>query len=1145
MRAVALTDHGNLYGAIELYSQARSLGIKPIIGVEGYVSPRGMADRVGAQDRNYFHLILLAKNFEGYQNLVKLVSRASLDGYYYKPRFDRALLAEHARGLIALSACYSGEPSRAILEGDPNRATEAASWYRDVFGDDYFLELQDHGNADDQVVNTGLIELGKRLGIPLVATNDSHYARPDQATAQDILLCVQTNSTDQDPKRMRMEPPGAFCLKTPDEMWQLFGHIPDALHNTLLIAERCDLQLDFGRLSFPPLDHLIPPGTSPQAFLTARTEEGLRRRYAGRLGDQHLERLRYELDVVDKTGFAAYILFVWDFVDWARKRGIPCGPRGSAAGSIILYSLGISDLDPVAYGLTFERFLNPERIQMPDIDMDFADDRRDEVIQYVIDRYGRDRVAQIITFGRLLARAAIRDVGRALDYPLTEVDRVAKLVPPLPIGLRIDQAIEQSSELKSLYDSQPHIKRLIDTARSVEGVARHAGTHAAGVVVADQPLTNYVPLQRATRGDSAMTQYDMKVLEKIGLLKMDFLGLANLTMLAKALDNIKLGRGIEIDLSQLPLDDPKTYAMLSRGETRTVFQLEGSGMSRAVQDLRPSTLDHLAALVALYRPGPMAHIPSYIARRDGREAATPPDPSLEDVLKETYGVIVYQDQVLQVVRKLAGYSLGQADVLRRAMGKKEKKVMEEEGPKFIQAVIERGYSRPTAERVWDLLQPFAGYAFNKAHAYCYALVAFQTAYFKANYPTEWFAAVLSTIAADTDKIVGVVGECRRLGVGVLPPDINRSRTEFAVEDGAIRFGLGAVKNVGVGAVELLVDEREQHGTYVSLEEFCRRQDLRTVNKRVLESLVKCGALDVFGQREALVDAKRLDAAIAAAQQDQDAERRGQISLFGGEEVAPVSVSVELEPRPVSSRDRALWEKEVLGFQFGDHPYMEAAAWLSERLTHDTSQLTSETSGEKVKIAGLVTGVRRILTKTKSQMAVLALEDLHGSIECVVFPRLYEKTPEVFREDAILILDGRVDTRSERPQVVVDRAEEWVAPANGTPPPPLPIAPLPVAPLPVAQEPTPKANGHVNGKRTLCVTVPRADDDQGSLRVLEQLHALIERSPGPDQIRLVLHDKAGGQVELDGAEILVRHSEDLENQMRSLVGDENVAVLTAT
>src|SRR5438874_2649127 len=552
-------------------------------------------------------------------------------------------------------------------------------------------------------------------------------------------------------------------------------------------------------------------------------------------------------------------------------------------------------------------------------------------------------------------------------------------------------ALEQSPELKSLYDGQPHIKRLIDTARSVEGVARHAGTHAAGVVVADQPLTNYVPLQRATRGDSAMTQYDMKVLDKIGLLKMDFLVLANLTMLSKAIANIKLVHGVDLDLATIPLDDAKTYAMLGRGETRTVFQLEGGGMTRSVQDLQPRTLDHLAALVALYRPGPMAHIPSYIARREGREAATPPDPSLADVLEESYGIIVYQDQVLQVVCKLAGYSLGQADVLRRAMGKKEKEVMAREGPKFIEAVVANGYPRMTAESVWELLQPFAGYAFNKAHAYCYALVAYQTAYLKANYPVEWFAAVLSTIAADTDKVVGVVGECRRLEVSVLPPDVNASELEFRVEPNGIRFGLAAVKNVGEGAVEQIVGERLANGPYTSLEEFCRRQNLHTINKRVIESLAKCGAMDGLGQREALLDSKRLDSAIAAAQIEQRAASTGQASLFdifgGSPALTPLPARVDTAKTSleISSRERATWEKEVLGFQFGDHPFMEAAAWLAGQLTHDMSQLTADISGEKIKIAGMVTGVRRIVTKTKSQMAVMMLEDLHGSIEAVVFP----------------------------------------------------------------------------------------------------------------------------------------------------------------
>ncbi len=1171
MRAVALTDHGNLYGAIEFYSYAKSVGIKPIIGVEAYVSPRGMSDKGGSQDRNYFHLVLLAKNREGYQNLLKLVSRASLEGYYYKPRIDRALLAEHAEGLIALSACYSGEPSRAILENDFVKARDAAAWYRDVFGEDYFLELQDHGNPDDQTVNAGLIQLNKELGIPLVVTNDSHYTVPEEAAAQDVLLCVQTNSTDQDPKRMRMEPGGAFCLKPPEEMWQLFGHVPDALRNTVAIAERCDLQLEFGRLSFPALDHIIPQGQTPQAFLTRTCEDGLRRRYGDALADVHRERLRYELDVVQTTGFAAYILFVWDFVDWARRRGIPCGPRGSAAGSIILYSLGISDLDPVRYGLTFERFLNPERIQMPDIDMDFADDRRDEVIQYVIDRYGRERVAQIITFGRLLARAAIRDVGRALDYPLNEVDRVAKLIPSIPIGLKLKDALEQNPELKSLYDTQPHIKTLIDRAQSVEGVARHAGTHAAGVVVADQPLTDYVPLQRATRGDSAMTQYDMKVLDKIGLLKMDFLGLANLTMLSKTLENVTLRHGIELDLGRLPLDDPKTYAMLGRGETRTVFQLEGSGMTRSVVELQPSTLDHLAALVALYRPGPMAHIPSYIARRDGREAASPPDAALADVLAESYGIIVYQDQVLQVVRKLAGYSLGQADVLRRAMGKKEKDVMAREGPKFIDSVIANGYPRSTAESVWELLQPFAGYAFNKAHAYCYALVAYQTAYLKANYPAEWFAAVLSTIAADTDKVVGVVGECRRLGVPVLPPDVNASDLDFGVEAEGIRFGLSAVKNVGEGAIELMVQERQANGPYVSLEEFCRRQDLHTINKRVLESLIKCGAMDGLGVREGLLDSKRLDSAIAAAQIDQRAASTGQTSLFdmfGDAEPVParavaVAAAVASDTPEVSAataRERALWEKEVLGFQFGDHPFMEASAWLAGSLTHDTTQLTGDLSGEKVKIGGLVTGVRRILTKTKSQMAVLTLEDLNGSIEAVVFPRVYERSAEVFKDDAILVIEGKVDTRGERPQIVVDRAEVWTPPAPGTPPPPALARPRPepvvkatahtngtspdVTLTRPSEQVEERMNGNGNGKHVLRVVVPRTDDDNACVRLLEQLHVLVERFPGKDEIQLVLHDRSGCRIELAGADIPVKHSSELESQVRTLVGEANLQVVNA-
>ncbi len=1195
MPAVALTDHGNLYGAIDFYLAARAAGVKPIVGLEAYVSPRGMADKSGAQDRTYFHLVLLAKDFQGYQNLLQLVTRSHLEGYYYKPRVDRALLAQHARGLVALSACYSGEPSRAILDGDPKRAREAAAWYRELFGEDYFLELQDHGNPDDQAVNAGLLEIHRELGIPLVATNDVHYALPSQADAQDILLCVQTNSTIDDPKRLRMQPP-AFYLKSPEEMWQRFGHLPQALTNTLAIAERCELRLDFGRLNFPALDHVVPHGETPQAFLARTCRERLPQRYGDRLADAHWQRLNYELDVIDKTGFASYVLFVWDFVDWARRRGITCGPRGSAAGSIILYALGISDVDPVKYGLTFERFLNPERIQMPDIDMDFADDRRDEVIQYVVDRYGRERVAQIITFGRLLARAAIRDVGRALNLPLNDVDRVAKLVPSIPIGLKLDQAIEQNPDLKGLYASDPQVQKLVDTARSIEGVARHAGTHAAGVVVADQPLVSYVPLQKSSRGDSAMTQYHMKVLEKIGLLKMDFLGLANLTMLEKALRNIRQTRGVELDLGAIPDDDPKTYAMLGRGETRTVFQLEGSGMTRYIQELKPSTVDHLAAMVALYRPGPMAHIPSYIARREGREAPTPPDSSLEDVLRESYGIIVYQDQVLQVVREVAGYSLGQADVLRRAMGKKDRRVMEEEGPKFIQAALEHGYPRDTAERLWELLQPFAGYAFNKAHAYCYAFVAYQTAYLKANYPVEWFAAVLSTVAQDTDKVVGVVGECRRLGVQILPPDVNRSRAEFSVEplradpgharpdpELAIRFGLSAVKNVGEGAVQMIVAEREANGPFRDLDDFCRRLDLHTANKRVVESLAKAGAMDQLGSRETLL--KALDAAIGAAQKAQKAASAGQGSLFdafgtrpAGAPTPPSHLPFASQPtaqdaapgtppreRSGRSREWAAWEKEVLGFHFADHPFKAAAAWLRGRVSHTTSQISPENNGEKVRLAGYVASVRRIFTKTRGQMAVLTVDDLDGSVEVVVFPRAFEKSPELWREEAILFIDGKVDVRDERAQVVLERAEEWTPPPAGTSPgPPLepgdagraaepaaanghqtyPAAagPAPNGPAQVGSaDAAPGTNGPGGAAARLEVVVPRGEDDAACLRVLEQLHGLVERYPGEDQVHLVLHDRSGGRVELAGAHVSIRYSPDIAAQVRGLVGDENLHV----
>ncbi|MGE3908293.1 MAG: DNA polymerase III subunit alpha, partial [Chloroflexota bacterium] len=681
MSSIAITDHGNLYGAVEFYEACKDAGVKPIIGIETYVAPGKMTAKSG-QDRDYRHLILLAMDETGYRNLLELTTRSWLEGYYYKPRIDRDLLAEKNEGLIALSACLGGEIAGPIVKGDYEQAKQNAIWYKGVFGDRYYIEIQEHGLKEDATVTPALIKLARELDIPLVATNDNHYTTKEQHEKQDLLLCVQTSSTIDDPKRMRFETQ-EFYLKTAEEMAALFPDAPEAITNTLKIAERCNLEMKFGRLNFPPLDHVMKPGDTADECLARECRDRLAVRYPN-TEDHVRQRLEYELEVVRKTGFSAYILLVWDFVDWARAQKIPCGPRGSAAGSIILYLLGIADVDPIEYGLTFERFLNPERVQMPDVDMDFADERRAEVIQYCIDRYGADHVAQMVTFGRLQARAAIRDVGRALNYPLNEVERVAKLIPQIPVGMTIEKSLDQVKELKQLYDTDPSVTRLLDSAKSIEGVARHASTHAAGVVISGDPLVWHTPLQKVGKSDTmVMTQYPQKALDHIGLLKMDFLGLANLTMLAKAVEYIRESRGIEIDLSTLPLDDALTFEKLSEGETHSVFQLEGSGMTRYVKELKPQTVRHLAAMVALYRPGPMAHIPNYIARKEGRQQVEYPDPSLEDLLEETYGIIVYQDQVLQIVQRVAGYSLGQADILRRAMGKKDPEVMRNERSRFI------------------------------------------------------------------------------------------------------------------------------------------------------------------------------------------------------------------------------------------------------------------------------------------------------------------------------------------------------------------------------------------------------------------------------------------------------------------------------
>jgi len=1183
MSSLAITDHGNLYGAIEFYEACHDNGVKPIIGVETYVAPGKMTAKTG-QDRDYRHLILLAQDEVGYRNLLDLTTRSWLEGYYYKPRIDRDLLAEKNEGLIALSACLGGEVAGPIVKDDYETAKKNAAWYKEVFGDRYFIELQEHGLKEDAKVTPALIRLARELDLPIVATNDNHYTTKEQHEKQDMLLCVQTSSTIDDPKRMRFETQ-EFYLKSYDEMSALFKETPEAISNSLAIAERCNLTLNFGRINFPRLDHVMRPGESADECLARCSRERIPRRYPN-APEYVSQRLEYELEVIRKTGFSAYILLVWDFVAWAREKKIPCGPRGSAAGSIILYLLGIADVDPIEYGLTFERFLNPERVQMPDIDMDFADERRAEVIQYCIERYGADRVAQMVTFGRLLARAAIRDVGRALSYPLNEVERVAKLIPQIPVGMTIDRSLDQVKELKQLYEGDPSVKRLLDKAKDVEGVARHASTHAAGVVISGDPLTHHTALQKVGKSDTmVMTQYPQKALEHIGLLKMDFLGLANLTMLAKAVEYIKESRGVDIDLSNIPLDDALTFQKLSDGATHSVFQLEGSGMTRYVKELKPQSIRHLAAMVALYRPGPMSHIPNYIARKDGRQAVEYPDPSLEDLLEESYGIVVYQDQVLQIVQRVAGYSLGQADILRRAMGKKDPQVMRNEQARFLAGSKERGYATETAEQLWEYIEPFAGYAFNKAHAFCYSFVAYQTAYLKANYPVEWMAAVLTTDVAKPEKIVSALGECRRLGVPILVPNINYSQVRFTVErvehdpvadpdgfDRGIRFGLAAVKNVGEGAVESVVAEREKNGPFKSLDDFCGRVDLRTVNKRVIEALVKCGAMDDFGPRERVLAG--IDGCMGAGQSRQKAASAGQVDMFsmfvGGDDDEPAMIETPLPAvAEVGRREKLAWEKEAIGVFLSDHPFMDAARFFDHPRYTVTSAISADIAEKPVTIAGIVAAVRRITTRKGDTMVVATLEDLYGNIEVVGFPRTYQETAELWQEDSILIVQGKVDARDDRLQIIAEGLEAWNPERNietipdeevVTVQPTVVIAPSTHRawrPAKSAEHGT-NGNGHANGHgasnghtngngsraaapelvvRQLRVLVHRTENQFADAKRLERLsHLLQDEGASPFEVVVAMPD---GRFRVSAPESRVRLTADLERQLREDFGADCV------
>ncbi|MDA8218885.1 MAG: DNA polymerase III subunit alpha, partial [Dehalococcoidales bacterium] len=805
MGALAITDHGVMYGAVDFYLAARAAGVKPIVGCEVYVAPNGRLDKRGKADASPYHLTLLAKDLTGYRNLTKLTTKAHLEGFYYKPRVDRELLAEHGEGLIALSGCATGEVAQRLLEKDRDGARQALRNLLDAFGrENVYVEVQEHHIPEFAGLNEALVGLAREMKLPIVAACDTHYVNADDAESHEILLCIQTNTTMDSAKRMRMSGDG-YHLLSPREMEALFPDLPEALANTEAVAERCNLEMETGNLHLPPFK--VPDGYTPETYLEALCRDGLKRRYE-RVTPEVQQRLSHELGVIEQTGFAQYILIVWDFIDFARREGILFGPRGSAAGSIVCYSLGISDVEPLSNNLVFERFLNIERKEMPDIDVDFADDRRDEMVKYVVEKYGREHVAQIVTFGTLGARAAIRDVGRALGMPLSVVDSIAKMIPTMPVGMTIDRALEDNPEFKKAYEGDDVVRNLVDKAKRLEGVARHSSVHAAGVVIAPKPLVEYVPLQRAAKSDEYVTQYTMTTVAKIGLLKMDFLGLANLTTIGRTVELIRQTRGINLDMSAIPRDDAKTFEILGQGDTMGVFQLEGTGMRRYIKELKPTTVGDLAAMVALYRPGPIAHIPKFIASKAGREPIEYPHPLLEPILRDTYGVIVFQEQVLQIVRAIAGFSLGQADIFRKVMSKKKREELLKQRENFMAGAQKNGISEETANAIFELIEPFAGYAFNRAHASCYAWVAYETAYLKANFPVEYMVAVLSTEAGNSDRVAIAIAECRRLGIQVLPPDINCSEAGFSVESTpqgqAIRFGLAAIKNVSDGAIESIV-----------------------------------------------------------------------------------------------------------------------------------------------------------------------------------------------------------------------------------------------------------------------------------------------------------------------------------------------------
>jgi DNA polymerase-3 subunit alpha len=1064
MDSIALTDHGVMYGALEFYGAAKKAGVKPIIGMEAYMAPGSHKDPVVKGSKNYYHLLLLAQNETGYRNLVKLTSRAHLDGLssrgvFARPRIDRALLEEHHEGLIVTSTCIAGEVIQHLTQHQKDKAREIAAWHRDLLGpDNYYIELQLHNNTPElNEINDELVRLANELQIPLVATNDTHFVRAEDLQAHSLVMAMGFNLTYKELCSKNYQMDETYHIASADDMWQRFKRYGTApIDNTRRIADMCNLKLDFGRVQLPELS-LIPAGHDAASYLRLVCEEGLMRRFNGAPTDEYVKRLDYELDVINQTGFPDYMLIVWDYVKYARSRGIPCLPRGSAGASLVLYCLGITDVDPVKNKLLFERFLSPERLEMPDIDTDFADSRRHEILEYIANTYGRENVAQIITYGTLGAKAALRDIGRVLDVPLSEVDRIAKLIPALPVGTTIAQALGRVPELKQIYDSNPTLKEVIDWGQKVEGRMKSVGTHACGVVVSRHPLVEMVPLQHTTKDEhGVMAAFEGPTLAKMGLLKMDILGLTNLSVVAEALKYIEETTGQRIELADIPLDDKKTFDSLGRGETTNVFQFESAGMTRYIKELKPTRVEDLYAMVALYRPGPLEQIPVYIQNKNNPQHIRYLHPILKPILEDTYGVIVYQEQIMHLLQTIAGYTLGEAYIVIKAISKKNKELMAENSVRFKDGCLKQGISKEIADQLWELILPFAGYSFNRPHSTLYGLLSYQTAWLKVNYPTEYMAAVLTAAAGDIEDVAKSVTECARLGVAVLPAHVNQSSSGFTFEklpDGqlgeyanrlGIRFGLSAVRNVGTGPIDSIIAERDQNGPFKSLEEFCDRIDRSALNKRVLESLIKCGAMDT--QPDGSMPGSRrqkcavLDQVLGAAAEAQKTRESGQASMFdllgGGDSGPAISFSVvfpNITETLADKKEQLAWEKELLGMYISEHPIAQAMQSIPpdpNRLT--LSQLTAEHIGQKVTLIGMLTGLRRVTTKKNDTMLIAQVEDIDGTIEMVAFPKVYDKYSAFWQDDNIVAITAKVEDRRESLQLVCESVSDYTEIAAAAP-----------------------------------------------------------------------------------------------------------------